>query len=66
MQDPHILVYYVPMAGNKTNVVVAKEFRPEYIDPNVGDDEKLRSIVLSTFEEVFDADNSYLKNLKNI
>ena len=54
------------MAGNKTNVVVSGEFRSESIYPTVGNDEKLRSIVLSTFKKVFDEDNPYLKNLKNI
>ncbi len=56
--------YYIPTADNKTNVVVAGEFISKSIDPTVGDDEKLRSIVLSTFEKVFDEDYAYLKNMQ--
>lgn len=55
--------YYIPRADNKTNVVVAGEFISKSIDPTVGDDEKLRSIVLSTFEKVFEEDAAYLKNI---
>ena len=53
----------MPRADNKTNVVVAGEFISKSIDPTVGDDEKLRSIVLSTFEKVFEEDAAYLKNV---
>ncbi len=55
--------YYIPRADNKTNVVVAGEFISKSIDPTVGDDEKLRSIVSSTFEKVFEEDAAYLKNI---
>lgn len=55
--------YYTPRADNKTNVVVAGEFISKSIDPTVGDDEKLRSIVLSTFDKVFEEDAAYLKNI---
>ena len=56
-------IYYVPTSDNKTKVVVAGEFRSASIDPTVGDDERLRSIVLSTLEKVFDEDCAYLKNM---
>lgn len=56
-------IYYVPMDDNKTNVVVAGEFRSESIDLTVGDDERLRSIVLSTLEKVFNEDCEYLINI---
>lgn len=55
--------YYTPRADNKTIVVVAGEFISKSIDPTVGDDEKLRSILLSTFEKVFEEDAAYLKNI---
>lgn len=51
------------MANNKTNVAVAIEFGSESIDSTVGDDDKLRSRVLSTFEKVFDEDTACLKNI---
>jgi hypothetical protein len=56
-------IYYIPMDDNKTNVVVAGDFRSQSIDPTVGDDKKLRSIVLSTLEKVFNEDCEYLKNI---
>ncbi|MDQ6723059.1 MAG: hypothetical protein M3Z01_02170 [Thermoproteota archaeon] len=56
-------IYYVPRDDNKTNVVVVGEFRSISIDPTVGDDERLRSIILSMFEKVFDEDCAYLKKM---
>jgi hypothetical protein len=56
-------IYYVPISDNKTGVVLAGEFRSVSIDPTVGDDERLRSIVSSTLEKVFDEDCAYLKNM---
>ncbi len=56
-------IYYIPKEDNKTNVVVAGEFRSPSIDPTVDDDERLRSIILSTFEKVFQEDCEYLKNI---
>ena len=56
-------IYYVPRSDNKTGVVLAGEFRSMSIDPTVGDDERLRSIVSSTLEKVFDEDCAYLKNI---
>jgi hypothetical protein len=56
-------IYYIPMDANKTNVVVAGDFRSQSIDPTVGDDKRLRSIVLSTLEKVFNEDCEYLKNI---
>ena len=57
------LIYYIPRPDNKTGVVLAGEFRSLSIDPTVGDDERLRSRVLSTFEKVFYEDCEYLKNI---
>jgi hypothetical protein len=57
-------IYYIPKNDNKTNVVVAGDFRSTSIDPTVGDDERLRSIVLSTFGKVFNEDCEYLKNIQ--
>lgn len=57
-------VYYIPIADNKTNVVAVGDFRSPSIDPTVGDDEKLRSMVLSIFEKVFEEDREYLKNMQ--
>ena len=56
-------VYYVPRSDNKTGVVLAGEFRSLSIDPTVGDDERLRSVVSSTLEKVFEEDCAYLKNM---
>src|SRR5215213_5311216 len=56
-------VYYVPRSDNKTGVVLAGEFRSLSIDPTVGDDERLRSVVSSTSEKVFDEDCAYLKDM---
>ncbi|MER5176072.1 MAG: hypothetical protein ABJB76_00815 [Candidatus Nitrosocosmicus sp.] len=56
-------IYYVPRDDNNTNVVVVGEFRSISIDPTVGDEERLRSIVLSMFEKVFDEDCAYLKKM---
>jgi len=59
-------IYYIPKGNDKTNVVVAGDFRSQSVEPVVGDDERLRSIVLSKFEQVFYEDCDYLKNyLKN-
>jgi hypothetical protein len=58
------LIYYIPRPDNKTGVVLAGEFRSLSIDPTVGDDERLRSMVLSTFEKVFDEDCEYLRNIQ--
>ncbi|MBA3750583.1 MAG: hypothetical protein H0X03_06795 [Nitrosopumilus sp.] len=57
-------IYYIPREYNKTNVVLTGEFNSLSIDPTVGDDERLRSMVLSTFEKVFDEDCAYLKNIQ--
>lgn len=57
------LIYYIPRPDNKTGVVLAGEFRSLSIDPTVGDDERLRSLVLSTFDKVFYEDCEYLKNI---
>jgi hypothetical protein len=57
-------IYYIPRTDNKTNVVVAGDFRSISTDPTVGDDERLRSIVLSTFEKVFNEDCEYLKTIQ--
>ena len=56
-------IHYIPRADNITNVVVAWEFISKSINPTVGDDEKLRSIVLSAFEKVFEEDVAHLKNI---
>jgi hypothetical protein len=56
-------IYYVPLENNKTNVVVAGDFRSQSIDPVVDDEERLRSIVLSKFEKVFYEDCEYLKSV---
>ena len=57
-------IYYIPQDNNKTNVVVAGDFRSQAVDPVVGDDdERLRSMVLSKFEKVFYEDCDYLKNI---
>jgi hypothetical protein len=56
-------VYYVPRSYNKTGVVLAGEFRSLSIDPTVGDDEMLRSVVSSTLEKLFEEDCAYLKNM---
>src|SRR6476661_10698205 len=56
-------IYYIPLGNNKTNVVVAGDFRSQSVDPVVNDDERLRSIVLSKFEKVFHEDCEYLKNI---
>jgi len=58
------LIYYIPRPDNKTGVVLAGEFRSLSIDPTVGDDERLRSMVLSTFEKVFYEDCEYLRNMQ--
>jgi hypothetical protein len=58
------LIYYIPRPDNKTGVVLAGEFRSLSIDPTVGDDERLRSMVLSTFEKVFYEDCEYLRNIQ--
>jgi hypothetical protein len=57
-------VYYIPTADNKTNVVAVGDFRSPSIDPTVGDDERLRSMVLPIFEKVFEEDRAYLKNMQ--
>jgi hypothetical protein len=54
-------IYYLPMDDNKTKVVIAGEFRSVSIDSTIDDDERLRSIVLSRFEKVFEEDCAYLK-----
>src|SRR4029078_3577711 len=54
-------IYYIPRNDNKTNVVVAGDFRSTYIDPTIDNDERLRSIILSTFDKVFNKDCEYLK-----
>jgi hypothetical protein len=56
-------IYYIPQENNKTNVVVAGDFRSQSVDPLVGDEERLRSIVLSKLEKVFYEDCDYLKNI---
>jgi len=58
------LIYYIPRPDNKTGVVLVGEFRSTSIDPTVGDEERLRSMVLSTFEKVFYEDCEYLKNIQ--
>ena len=58
------LIYYIPRPDNKTGVVLAGEFRSLSIDPTVGDDERLRSMVLSTFEKVFYEDCEYLRKIQ--
>ena len=56
-------IYYRPLENNKTNVVVAGDFRSQSVDPVVNDDERLRSILLSKFEKLFYEDCEYLKNI---
>jgi hypothetical protein len=56
-------IYYIAREDNKTNVVVAGDFRSSSIDPVIGDDKRLRSIVLSYFEKIFYEDCDYLKNM---
>jgi hypothetical protein len=57
-------IYYMPRKDNKTNVVLAGEFRSPSIDLTVdGNDERLRSMVLSTLEKAFEEDCKYLKNM---
>jgi hypothetical protein len=56
-------IYYIPQDNDKTKVVVAGDFRSQSIDPVAGDDERLRSIVLSKLEKVFYEDCEYLKNI---
>jgi len=58
------LIYYIPRPDNKTGAVLVGEFRSASIDPTVGDEERLRSMVLSTFEKVFYEDCEYLKNIQ--
>jgi hypothetical protein len=58
------IVYYIPRPDNKTGVALVGEFRSSSIDPTVGDEERLRSMVLSTFEKVFYEDCEYLKNIQ--
>lgn len=58
------LIYYIPRPDNKTGVVLVGEFRSTSIDPTVGDEERLRSMVLSTFEKVFYEDCEYLKDIQ--
>ncbi|TVP39274.1 hypothetical protein [Candidatus Nitrosocosmicus arcticus] len=58
------LIYYISRPDNKTGVVLVGEFRSDSIDPTVGDEERLRSMVLSTFEKVFYEDCEYLKNIQ--
>ena len=41
----------MPRKDDKTNVVVAGDFRSTSIDPTADNDKRLRSIVLSTFEK---------------
>ena len=57
-------IYYIPRNDNKTNVVVAGDFRSTNIDPIIYNDERLRSIVLTTFEKVFNEDCEYLKTIQ--
>ena len=57
-------IYYVPRPNKKTTVVLVGEFRSASIDPTVGDEERLRSMVLSTFEKVFHEDCEFLKNIQ--
>ena len=57
-------VYYIPRGDNKTNVVAVGDFRSPSIDPTVGDDESLRSMVLSVFDKVFEEDREYLNNMQ--
>jgi len=57
-------IYYIPRNDNKTNVVVAGDFRSTNIDPIIDNDERLRSIILSTFEKVFNEDCEYLKTIQ--
>jgi len=45
-------------------VVVAGDFRSTYIYPIIDNDERLRSIILSTFEKVFNEDCEYLKTIQ--
>ena len=45
-------------------MVVAGDFRSTNIDPIIDNDERLRSIVLSTFEKVFNEDCEYLKTIQ--
>ena len=56
-------IYYIPKGNDKTNVIVAGDFRSQSVEPVVGDDERLRDIVLSKFEQVFYEDCDYLKNI---
>jgi len=56
-------IYYIPLDNNKTNVVVAGDFRSQSIDPVVDDDKSLSDIVLSKFEKVFYEDCEYLKKI---
>ena len=42
-------------------MVVAGDFRSTNIDPIIDNDERLRSIILSTFDKVFNEDCEYLK-----
>jgi hypothetical protein len=57
-------VYYIPREDNKTNVVAVGDFRSAPVDPTVGDDERLRSMVLSTLEKVFEEDSAYMRNIQ--
>jgi hypothetical protein len=57
----HLSIYYVPRSDNKTSVVLSGEFRSFSVDLTVWDHERLRSIVSSTIEKVFDEDCAYLK-----
>jgi hypothetical protein len=50
-------------ASTKPCVVLAGEFRSMSVEPTVGNDERLRSIVSSTLEKAFDEDCAYLKNM---
>ena len=44
--------------------MVAGDFRSTYIDSTIDNDERLRSIILSTFEKVFNEDCEYLKTIQ--
>jgi len=56
-------IYYLPLDNNQTKIAIAGEFRSASIDPTIDDDERLRSIVLSRFEKVFEEDCAYLKTI---
>ena len=56
-------VYYISQEDDKTRVIMAGDFKSAQLNPPVDDEERLRPIVLSAFEKVFEEDCDYLKDM---